>query len=151
MPSLSTTILMVEDDPNDVLFLKMALEAVGVQNPVVEAKDGRDALDYLSGKGPYTDRQRYPLPYLLLLDLKLPHLMGLDLLKWIRQRAELDCLIVIVLTSSANPSDIDAAYKLGANAYLVKPSSFEKLRALIQSLKDFWLLHNQPSSTLYDT
>ena len=151
MPSLNTTILIVEDDPNDVLFLKMALEAVGVQNPVVEAKDGRDALDYLSGEGPYADRKRYPLPYLLLLDLKLPHLMGLDLLKWIRQRAELDCLIIIVLTSSANPADIDAAYQLGANAYLVKPSSFEKLKALAQSLKDFWLLHNQPGSNLYDT
>jgi len=151
MSSLNTTILIVEDDANDVLFLKMALEAVGVQNPVVEAKDGKDALDYLSGSGAYGDRRRYPLPYLLLLDLKLPHLMGLDLLKWIRQYPKLDCLIVIVFTSSANPADIDDAYKLGANGYLVKPSGFEKLRLLAQSLKDFWLIHNQPSPTVYDT
>ena len=151
MPSVSTTILIVEDDPNDILFLKMALEAVAIQNPVAEAKDGKEALDYLSGNGPYANRKRYPLPYLLLLDLKLPHLMGLDLLKWIRQRPELHSLIVIVFTSSANPADVEEAYKLGANAYLVKPSSFEKLRLLVQSLKDFWLTHNQPSSTLAET
>jgi CheY-like chemotaxis protein len=151
MPSTNTTILIVEDDPNDILFLKMALEAVGVQNPIAEAKDGKEALDYLTGGGRYADRKRYPLPYLLLLDLKLPHLMGLDLLKQIRQRPELDCLMVIVFTSSSNPADVDEAYKLGANAYLVKPSSFEKLRPLAQSLKDFWLTHNQPSLTFYDT
>lgn len=151
MPSLNTTILIVEDDPNDRLFLKMALEAVGVPNPVAEAKDGKEALDYLSGSGPYANRQQHALPYLVLLDLKLPHLMGLDLLRWIRGRPELDLLIVIVFTSSANPADVDEAYRLGANAYLVKPSSFEKLRPLAQSLKDFWLIHNQPSSRFSDT
>ena len=147
MPTLTTTILLVEDDPNDVLFLKMALEAVGVQNPVAEAKDGREAADYLSGVGDYSDRRRYPLPYLMLMDLKLPHMMGLELLKWIRQRPEFDFIIVIVLTSSANPADIDEAYRLGANAYVVKPSSFEKLRLLAQAIKDFWLIHNHPSLT----
>jgi CheY-like chemotaxis protein len=149
MPTLNTTILLVEDDPNDVLFIKMALEAVGVQNPVVDAKDGKEALDYLSGSGTYADRERYPLPCLILLDLKLPHLMGLDLLTWIRQRPEFDTVVVIVLTSSANPADINEAYRRGANAYVVKPSSFEKLRILAQSIKDFWLLHNHPAATLY--
>ena len=151
MASVKATILIAEDDPNDLLFLRMALEAIGVQNPIAEAKDGKEALDYLNGNGAYTDRMRYPLPYLLLLDLKLPHLMGLDLLKWIRQCPELDSLVVIVFTSSANPADIDEAYKLGANAYLVKPSSFAKLQPMAQSLKDFWLIHNQSSPTVYET
>ena len=151
MPCLNSTILIIEDDPNDQLFLKMALEAVGVQNPIFEAKDGKDALEYLGGTGPYANRQQNPLPYLVILDLKLPQIMGLELLKWIRQRPELDCLIVIIFTSSANPSDVDQAYKLGANAYLVKPCSFDKLRGLAQSLKDFWLLHNQPSLSVSGT
>lgn len=150
MPAATATIMLVEDDPNDVLFMKMALEAVGVHNQVVEAKDGKEALAYLSGRGLPANRQQHPLPYLLLLDLKLPHLMGLDLLKWIRERPEMDGLVVIVLTSSANPSDVDNAYRLGANAYVVKPIGFEKLQILAKSIKDFWLSHNQPGSPFYD-
>lgn len=151
MPGLNKAILIVEDDPNDLLFLKMALEAIAVESPIIEAEDGREALDYLGGVGPHANRQRHPLPYLVLLDLKLPQVMGLDVLKWIRQRPELDSLIVIVFTSSANPADIDQAYQLGANAYVVKPTSFEKLRAVAQSLKDFWLTYNQPSPTLFES
>lgn len=143
MAALNTTILIVEDDPNDFLFLKMALEAVGVQNPVVEARDGKEAQNYLSGTGIYANRQQYPLPYLVFLDLKLPHLMGLELLKWIRRQNELDAVVVIVMTSSANPTDVDRAYQLRANAYLVKPTGFEKLQVLTRAIKDFWLVHNQ--------
>ena len=144
---MSTTILVVEDDPNDALFLKMALEAAGVQNPIVEAKDGKHAQEYLSRTGRYSGRAQQPAPYVTFLDLKLPHLMGLELLKWIRDQPQLDGMIVIVLTSSANPKDVDEAYRLGANAYVVKPSGFERLCVLARSVKDFWLVHNQPGST----
>src|SRR5579859_6404793 len=150
MSTPNATILLVEDDPNDVLFLKMAFESIGVENPIVESRDGREAQDYLAGKGGYADRGAHPLPYLLLLDLKLPQLMGLDLLNWIRRRSELDSMIVVVLTSSANPTDVDRAYQLGANAYVVKPSRFEKLQAVAKSIKEFWLRNNQPGSLFYN-
>ena len=146
MPSLNATILIVEDDTNDILFLKMALEATGISNPIIEAKDGKEAQKYLSQTGCGVPQAQHPVPYLMFLDLKLPHLMGLDLLKWVRQQPEMYCMVVIVLTSSANPADIDAAYRLGANAYLVKPSGFEKLCVLTRSVKDFWLVHNQPGA-----
>jgi DNA-binding response OmpR family regulator len=124
----------------------MALEAAGVTNPLRTLSDGKEALDYFNGTGRYADRKKYPIPYLVLMDLKLPHVMGLDVLKSLRQRSDLAALVVLVLSSWANPTDIDAAYRLGANGYLVKPSSFEKLQVLARALlKDFWLVHNQPS------
>lgn len=150
MLGLNTTILLVEDDQNDVLFLKLALEAVGVQNRVIEAKDGREAMEYLRGAGAFANRQEFPLPYLVFLDLKLPHVMGLELLKWIRERTEFDSMILIVLTSSANPADVDNAYRLGANAYVVKPTGFEKLQVLARSIKDFWLVQNRLGKPFYE-
>jgi len=95
-------------------------------------------------------RAQPPVPYLMFLDLKLPHLMGLDLLKWVRQRPEFDSVVAIVLTSSANPVDVDAAYHLRANAYMVKPSGFEKLCVIARSVKDFWLVHNQPGVVMLE-
>jgi CheY-like chemotaxis protein len=138
----ATTILLVEDDSNDSLFMKMALEDAGVHHQVLTIPDGREALDYLEGKGENSSRAAHPLPSLILLDLKLPHVMGLDVLKAIRKKPELAKMIVIVLSASGNPQDIAAAYQLGANAYLVKPSSFEKLQAMVRALKEFWLVHN---------
>ena len=80
------TILQVEDDPNDVFFLQHAMKKAGVANPVQVATDGQQAIDYLRGVGKFADRKKFPLPCLILLDLKLPHVMGLDVLKWIRQQ-----------------------------------------------------------------
>ncbi len=142
----TVTLLLVEDDPNDAFFMKTALEAVGVANPVRIIEDGRDALAYMSGGGRYSDRAEYPLPCLVLLDLKLPHVMGLEVLGWLRKRPEFASTIVIILTSSANPADIDAAYRLGANSYLVKPGSFDDLKVMARSIKDFWLMHNRLAS-----
>ena len=145
MATVQPTILLVEDDPNDVLFMKMALEAVGVRSPVLTVPDGKAALQYFSGTGEYSDRAKFPWPYLVLLDLKLPHIMGLEVLNWLRQKPEFASTIVVILSSSADPGDVQAAYRLGANSYLVKPSSYEKLQVLAQAIKDFWLVHNQPS------
>src|SRR5205823_4353145 len=118
-------ILQVEDDPNDVILLQHALKNVGVKNPIQVANDGREAIDYLQGAGKFGDREQFPLPCLVLLDLKLPYVMGLDVLKWIRQQIGME-LVVVVLTASAEHADIKAAYRLGANAFLTKPSEAGK-------------------------
>lgn len=141
---MNEPILLVEDDPNDVLFFKMAMENAAVTNPLQIVTDGQQALDYFQGEGKFTNREDFPLPYLVLLDLKLPHLMGLDVLKWLRSRPQTKSTIVIVLTSSRYGEDISTAYQLGANAYLVKPPGVKQLAELLKTIKDFWLVANQP-------
>jgi CheY-like chemotaxis protein len=140
------TILLVEDDENDAFFLKRAIRKAGIQHQVQVAQDGQAAIDYLEGKGKFGQRNDYPLPALILLDLKLPLVMGLEVLRWIRQTSGLGA-IVIVLSSSAEQTDVEAAYRLGANAYLVKPSEAGKLEGMANALKDFWLLQNTPPSS----
>jgi len=142
---MTGTILLVDDDENDVLVMTMALKKVGMPCPVRVAKDGRDAQDYLSGAGKFADRSEYPLPCLMLVDLKLPRVTGLEVLRWLRERPEFDSTIVLVLSSSPMPDDIDRAYHLRANAYLVKPSGFENLQLMAQAIKDFWFMDNQPA------
>jgi CheY-like chemotaxis protein len=135
------TILQVEDDPNDVFFLQHAMKKAGVTNPIRVANDGQQAIDYLKGAGKFADRQKFPFPCLVLLDLKLPHVMGLDVLRWIRQQPGM-VLVVVLLTASSEDADIAAAYRLGANGFLVKPSETSKLENMVKAIKDFWLTHN---------
>ncbi len=134
-------ILQVEDDSNDVFFLQRAMKKAGVANPIQVASDGQQAIDYLTGMGKFADRLQCPLPCLVLLDLKLPHVMGLDVLKWIRQQPG-PALVVVMLTASGEDVDIAAAYRLGANGFLVKPSEASKLEDMVKAIKDFWLTHN---------
>ena len=135
------TILQVEDDPNDIFFLQHAIKKAGVANPIQVASDGQEAIDYLQGAGKFADREQFPLPSLVLLDLKLPYVMGLDVLKWVRERFGAG-LAVVILTASAQDEDIAAAYRLGANAFLTKPSEPNKLQDMVRAIKDFWLTHN---------
>jgi CheY-like chemotaxis protein len=123
----------------------MALQKVGLTCSICVARDGREAQEYLSGTGKFADRSAYPLPYLIMLDLKLPRVMGLEVLKWLRERPEFDSTIVLVLSSSPMPDDIQTAYHLRANAYLVKPSGLDKLQVMAQAIKDFWYIQNQPA------
>jgi two-component system response regulator len=134
-------ILLVEDDENDVFFFEHAMKKEGLLNPLQVASDGQRAIDYLQGGGKFSDRRQFPLPYLVMLDLKLPFVMGLDVLKWIRQQPHLNP-IVIVLSSSQQKSDISSAYRLGASAYLVKTPDLAKLQEMVRAIKDFWLTHN---------
>jgi len=134
-------ILQVEDDANDVFLLQHAMTAAGVENPIQVATDGQQAIDYLSGLGAFADREKFPLPCLVLLDLKLPYVMGLDVLKWIRQQPG-PILMVIMLTASAEDEDIASAYCLGANAFLTKPSKASSLVEMARAIKDFWLMQN---------
>ncbi|HUR57156.1 MAG TPA: response regulator [Opitutaceae bacterium] len=142
------TILLVEDEENDVLFMEMAFEKTGLAQSFQVAEDGQEAIDYLSGKGEFADRTRHPLPALVFLDLKLPRVMGMDVLKWIREQPEMDTMVVIVLTSSQQKSDIQLACSLGANSYLVKPSNPFQLTELVELVKRYWLQLNQPTATL---
>src|SRR6185503_12262393 len=142
---MNRTILLVEDEENDVFFFKRAAKLAGMTNPLHVAEDGRQAIDYLKGTGAYADRTQFPLPSFVLLDLKLPHVMGLDVLKWIRAQPELQTVIVIVFTSSKLAPDIDTAYRLGANSYLVKPSNPAKLQEMLAVIKQYWLDINEPA------
>jgi CheY-like chemotaxis protein len=148
MNTLTTqTILLVEDEENDVVFMEMALEKAGLMTAFQVAEDGEEAIDYLSGKGEFADRTRFPLPALVFLDLKLPLIMGMDVLKWIREQPALDTMVVIMLTSSQQRSDIQRACALGANSYLVKPSNPAGLEGIVDLVKRYWLQLNQPTAT----
>jgi len=143
MAETPRTVLLVEDDENDVFFLTYAFEAAGVVNPVIVARDGQEAIDYLAGAGGYADRRRFPFPCLVLLDLKLPVKTGLDVLGWIRQQPKLKSLLVIVLTSSKDIHDVDEAYRLGARSFLVKPLSIRERLETARVIKRYWLELNQ--------
>lgn len=135
-------ILLVEDNPDDVFFMQRACKSVGLQNPLHVAEDGDKAIDYLAGAGRFADRAIYPLPCVTLLDLKLPGKNGLEVLAWMLGREEFMTRVVIVLTTSREPRDIQEAYRLGANAYLVKPTSPTQLAQIVAAIKAFWIDHN---------
>jgi CheY-like chemotaxis protein len=141
---MNKTILLVEDEEDDIFFMKRAVKKHGL-NPLQVAQDGQAAIEYLEGIGEYANRERFPLPCLVLLDLKLPRVMGLEVLKWIRQQAALHGIVVIVLSSSKLGPDIEMAYRLGANSYLVKPSP-DKLSGMISAIKQYWLDLNEPAA-----
>jgi CheY-like chemotaxis protein len=135
-------ILLVEDNPDDVYFMRRACKTAGIENPIHVAEDGQQAIDYLSGAGQYSDRAAHPLPCLVFLDLKLPAKTGLEVLAWIRKQAEFTTLVIVILTTSREPRDVHEGYRLGANAYVVKPSSPTQLAELVTSVKKFWINHN---------
>ena len=136
-------ILLAEDDPNDVLLIQRAFQRNHVANPVQVVRDGEEALAYLSGQAPFADRERHPLPLLMLMDLKMPRKSGLEVLEWVRQQPGLKRLPIIVLTSSNQSPDINRAYELGANSYLVKPAGFDSLLDLVKNLDMYWLILNE--------
>jgi CheY-like chemotaxis protein len=142
---VTRTILLVEDEEDDVFFMQQAMKKAGVLDPIRVAGNGQEAIDYLQGIGKFANREEFPLPCLVLLDLKLPRVMGLDVLKWIRQQPQVSASVVI-LTSSKEEADIAAAYRLGANGYLVKPPDVSQLTEMAKAIKDFWLTYNTPAA-----
>lgn len=136
-------ILLVEDDENDVMLLQRAFRRAAIVNPLQVVRHGDDAVAYLEGTGEFADRQLHPLPVLMLLDLKLPRRTGLEVLQWVKERAGVKKIPIIVLTSSKNDEDVNRAYELGANSYVVKPVSFETLLELVKSLELYWLVLNE--------
>jgi len=139
----STCILQVEDEANEVFLLQRAFAQAGITNPVQVASDGQMAIDYLNGSGRFADRARFPVPGLLLLDLKLPRRSGREVLEWIRTQPRLNKLIVIILTSARYVGDVSLAYELGAKSFIIKPSDFSEYLEIARLLKGWWLRLNQ--------
>jgi len=132
-------VLIVDDDENDLVFVRFAFEQVQVSNPIQTLHDGIEAIDYLRGEGRYSDRQKYPLPCLMLLDLKMPRCDGFEVLAWRQRQAGLQYFPVVVFTSSSQQRDIQRAMELGATAYAVKPAQLEYLVAMARELQSKWL------------
>lgn len=141
-------ILLVEDDPNDVALIQRAFRKARLANPVHVANDGAAAQAYLSGNGAHGNAteggsvDEYASPALVLLDLKLPGRSGHEVLRWIRSKPELAKIPVVVLTSSRENADIERAYALGANSYLRKPATFERLLEMVDALNLYWMVLN---------
>lgn len=138
------TILLVEDNPSDINLTKRAFEKGHITNNLVVAEDGQEALDYIFGKGIYANRDISQLPTLILLDLKLPKIGGLEVLKRIRAAEIIKRLPVVILTSSKEDEDVAASYDLGVNSYIRKPIDFNQFVEAIKYLGLYWLVINEP-------
>ncbi len=132
-------ILLVEDEDSDVFFMRLAMEEAGVDCPLAVAVDGEEAIAYLRGEGKFADRAKFPKPQLVLLDLRLPKVPGLDVLKWMREQPSFKLLPVIICSASNQDADVEAAYGLGANSYIVKPTRPSELVEIVRALKKYWL------------
>src|SRR5262245_35769570 len=133
-------ILLAEDRDDDVLLIRRAFQQSYVTNPIYVVRDGVEAISYLRGEGNYRNREEFPLPDLMLLDLKMPRVDGFEVLKWIREQPSLSSLRVVVLTASEDLRDVNRAYKLGANSFMVKPVDFEDVVHMGQFLTRYWLV-----------
>ncbi len=133
-------ILIVEDDPTHQLLIRTTLEENGVHNPIIEADDGDDALDFIFGRGRHADRPDNQVPGLIFLDLKMPRVDGFEVLATLKSNEVTKRIPVIVITTSPAKSDIDRSYALGANAYVTKPIQTADLTEKLKSLKLFWLI-----------
>lgn len=130
-------ILLVDDNPHDVVLLRLAFRRVGIIDPIKLVNDGTEAVRYLKGEGVYGDRHAYPTPTLMLLDLNMPQTSGFEVLRWVRAQPNFSRMMVVVLTGSKQNEDIRRAYELGANSYLSKPTKFSDLVKITQSLKAY--------------
>jgi len=139
-------ILVVEDNENDVLLIRRTLERSGIPNPRHFVKSGEEAINYLVGVGPYANREGFPFPELVLLDLKLVQMDGFEVLKWVRAHPHFKDLRVVVLTSSSNIRDVNKAYQLGANSFLVKPLELENIASFFATIWiQLWKANNTPA------
>lgn len=137
--SARSLILLVEDSRDDAFFLRRAFLKAGFAHPIVDVRNGQQAVNYLSGNASYADRSLYPLPGLVVVDLKMPLMDGFELLGWLQSRPELEGLPAIVISSSALPTDREKAIKLGARDYFVKPNDPADLIGLVADLHEKWM------------
>lgn len=137
-------VLVVEDEEDSVFLLERAFRKADVKNAIRSVANGALAIDYLAQAAVATDRTTFPMPAMVLLDLKLPRKSGFEVLQWIRAHPHLRSMIVVVFTSSTARGDISKAYDAGANSYLVKPASLIILTELAQELSNYWLRRNEP-------
>ena len=138
------SVLHIDDDPNDTELLRAATRHAKLKLELHNVEDGDKAIAYLNGLGPYANRALYPLPSLILLDLKMPRVNGFEVLQWLRQEPGLARIPAVVLSGSGLESDIEEAYRLGANTYFTKPGQLAELRKIIGSLIDYWRRSQRP-------
>jgi len=138
MAATEPLLLIVEDDVNDQTFIQRALKRSGVMNRLAIVNDGEEATTYLRGFGLYQDRTLHPLPRLIITDLKMPRMGGIELLGWMNDRAEFRLIPTIVLTSSSDQADITTAFERGAKGYMIKPVQFADLENLMQTIANYW-------------
>src|SRR5436190_8259903 len=119
------TILIAEDDSNDVMLIELAIRKNGITSPVRVVRDGEEAIEYLEGKGAYADRQKFPLPTVIITDVKMPRRSGLEVVEWVRQHPQYGIIPVLMLSGSRIEHDVVTAYRLGANTYFTKPSTLD--------------------------
>jgi CheY-like chemotaxis protein len=133
---VTDTILLVDDNEDDLFALRRALKKAGITHPQQVLTDGQQAIDYLEGAGQFADRAQFPLPFFIFLDIKIPYRSGFDVLAWIREQPTLASVTVVVLTGSDEPKDNQLAFDLGAKSYVVKPAQPADLRRIMDSLQD---------------
>jgi CheY-like chemotaxis protein len=138
------TILIAEDDEDDLLLIQRAIKRARLLNPVQVVRDGEEALAYLGGEGPFADRVQHPVPFLMLLDLHMPKQNGFDVLRWVQRRPELARMKIAILTSSSDEHDYNKAMQLGAHSYFIKPGSLEEFVHLMLRIQGHWLLVDGP-------
>jgi CheY-like chemotaxis protein len=141
---MESSILLVEDDASDVALVRRAVKKLAFNARILHVSDGEEAVNYLKGNSPYEDRDAYPVPTVILLDIKLPGLSGFEVIEWLREQPlPLSRLPIVMLTSSGQQIDVDRAYELGANSYLRKPDRHAELIELLSSFNDFWLSRSE--------
>jgi CheY-like chemotaxis protein len=138
------TILLVDDSENDIFLMRTAFKKAEFNTALQEVHNGEEAIAYLKGDGVYGDRNNYPLPSVILLDLNMPMKNGFDVLSWVRTQPAFKRLSIIILTASSRPEDVERAFDLGANSYLVKPRDLETLAAMIRCLRDWIQINHFP-------
>jgi CheY-like chemotaxis protein len=137
-------ILLVEDQADDVFLMERALQKTHLKHPLRVVTDGQKAIEYLGGEDDYADRNAFPFPGLVILDLKMPGVTGFEVIEWMRKNQRTQLTPIIVLSSSSLPADINRTYELGANAYMVKPADHLSLERLLQTIGEFWLASEGP-------
>jgi len=139
MENKNFPVLLVEDDLNDIFLVKRAFKIAQIENPLQIVTDGQEAINYLKGDGKYADREAHPLPKLIVMDIKMPRRTGFEVLEWVKSKeGPLRRIPIVIVSSSDNPSDINRAYELGANAYMVKPMDFRAVEHLFNTITQYW-------------
>jgi CheY-like chemotaxis protein len=142
------TILLAEDNADDVFLMRRALRKAGITAQLHVAQNGEEAIDYLAGNGVYADRTQYPKPSIVILDIKMPKKTGLEVLEWLRKNSHVQVIPTVVMSASEIADDIQASYVLGANTFFMKPSSFDELVKLLTTFETYWSTAKRPAKQL---